>query len=896
MFDELLNILNTNNDYINDYLILKIDDFFNENIINFYYIILKYILKYSIYIYHIPILFKTKKLIINLSKSNKAIFNTNKNINEKLEYIFLALCDSEYYLDIIKLKNALMKYKDELQKFKIENIKNVEFIIIIKNKENYKKDLNDYDKYEIMNKEESIIKITYKKENIIKNEELNKYIDKWTEYMINDKEINNLHREDKLILIDYFSKNYNNNNLINLFTWEQYLNFKDYNIDNKIKEINQENSSGIKNLEQNIYNDKYISKSSKETKEQYSDKKGSTINSKNNFENSQINNIENNKKKENINEIIDENYDFQLSYFGGQSKIEEEKVQKELPTDPSLNNQIFNNSDFSIDFQYYETDIKNILQKSIYSIIVNEKEEISQNNEENDDNKKIDNIYETLKNNNIIYSDNNKKNQIKLKDNFMQLINYINKIKELIKNETKNNFKLNIELHFEEGKQKKNSKFKNINCLYKIKTTITNVFEKIKKDEDILNNSNLNTFKKLYLDCSFSLSSISKNSKYKSDLESLKRISDNMEVASYYKIIEFSKTIGVHEDSANYIKELNNGALISGGPNDLIYYKNLNFDPIPMKQKNHSIFEMKTEKNIIKIGVCSCEVDSSILSINSTTYNSNFTPFNIKARICLEVFNNYYFCNEKGLLRVNNIKSNIIQNKEINITKDSFWNGIIIDYNIFALTSNKVLIKGKDQITFYNNKSNKFFSEINNYSFNLSQNNLTLIKTAKITSENKLILCACKKYMRGQKNGILLVKLNIDKCDIDKKFYNTNNFEVYCFCHIFKFYNINDYHVINTKNNKMVDTNYFFVGGFDIKRRKGLIKLFQINYDNENFEKIKIEYLQNIEIQKYNNEDSKNFKGFRGPITCITQSKTNGKIFVTCFDGKVHKFTFPNIF
>ena len=63
MFDEILKILNSN-DYkknINEYIILEEKDFYDEKKINFYFILLKYILKNSIYIYHIPILLKTRK-------------------------------------------------------------------------------------------------------------------------------------------------------------------------------------------------------------------------------------------------------------------------------------------------------------------------------------------------------------------------------------------------------------------------------------------------------------------------------------------------------------------------------------------------------------------------------------------------------------------------------------------------------------------------------------------------------------------------------------------------------------------------------------------------------------------------------------------------------------------
>ena len=57
----------------------------------------------------------------------------------------------------------------------------------------------------------------------------------------------------------------------------------------------------------------------------------------------------------------------------------------------------------------------------------------------------------------------------------------------------------------------------------------------------------------------------------------------------------------------------------------------------------------------------------------------------------------------------------------------------------------------------------------------------------------KLLLVACKKYLKDDKNGILLLllKLQLDNYSGEKfeKFYDTKNFEVYCFCPILKIEN-----------------------------------------------------------------------------------------------------------
>ena len=75
MFEELKIIFNDEkyiNDYkINDYKINDIEDFFKESNINFYYMLIKYIFKNSFFIYNIPLLYNTRKTIINIIKTEK---------------------------------------------------------------------------------------------------------------------------------------------------------------------------------------------------------------------------------------------------------------------------------------------------------------------------------------------------------------------------------------------------------------------------------------------------------------------------------------------------------------------------------------------------------------------------------------------------------------------------------------------------------------------------------------------------------------------------------------------------------------------------------------------------------------------------------------------------------
>ena len=100
MFEEFSIILNDNKDYINDYRIIKIEDLLDEKKINFYYILLKYILKNPFYIYRIPFLLKSRAIILKSIKSNLEqliSLNISNNIKDQFEYLLETMTDSKYY-------------------------------------------------------------------------------------------------------------------------------------------------------------------------------------------------------------------------------------------------------------------------------------------------------------------------------------------------------------------------------------------------------------------------------------------------------------------------------------------------------------------------------------------------------------------------------------------------------------------------------------------------------------------------------------------------------------------------------------------------------------------------------------------------------------------------------
>ena len=152
----------------------------------------------------------------------------------------------------------------------------------------------------------------------------------------------------------------------------------------------------------------------------------------------------------------------------------------------------------------------------------------------------------------------------------------------------------------------------------------------------------------------------------------------------------------------------------------------------------------------------------------------------------------------------------------------------------------------------------------------------------KIQNENKILLCACKKYTESQKNGIIIIDTNSigEKKELYYILHDTDDFEVSCFCPL-----------KIKKDNKMQITNYFLAGGLDEEKKQGMIKLYKVQYNGkETNDKIKIEFLQEIGIET--NEKNENFNS---NIECMMQSQSDGKIYISSSDGNLTLFSGPNL-
>ena len=390
---------------------------------------------------------------------------------------------------------------------------------------------------------------------------------------------------------------------------------------------------------------------------------------------------------------------------------------------------------------------------------------------------------------------------------------------------------------------------------------------------------------------------------------------------SYYYIIKFERIFEEKENAinaVNFIKEISNNYLITGGPEDnlYIYNKSLNLSKIinfksEIEKKNLQTLnesganidlnEDKLSQNIIELNYNNIKNEYQIidcskralmfyklkLSLNSGI--KDIIQIKLPSTVFFEIkkINNkteYIVAGEKGLFHFDDFPFNLddLSIEKLNNYKKinkPFLSGIKINDKYIALTSNSILIKGEDSLVIYDTEKKEFLKNEIKESFVEGIYGLNLMDFEENNKNYKILLCGCKKYISEQRNGIVIMNANLEENkELSYKFYDTNDFEVNCFCPIY----------IKEENNKMTKTNYFLVGGFDKSEKEGMIKLFEINYKNFN-----IEFKQDIPFT-YKNENGFS-KGFERNINCIIQLKSNGKILVSSWNGKIYLFSEPNI-
>ena len=117
MLNELNIILTKEKEYIKKYEIISFDDIFDKSKIYFYYNLIKYILKQSLYIFQFQFLLETSKKILDLIKNNLGKLSTfikNSNYKYQIEYILKQFIGENFYKYYYEASESLIKINQSL--------------------------------------------------------------------------------------------------------------------------------------------------------------------------------------------------------------------------------------------------------------------------------------------------------------------------------------------------------------------------------------------------------------------------------------------------------------------------------------------------------------------------------------------------------------------------------------------------------------------------------------------------------------------------------------------------------------------------------------------------------------------------------------------------------------
>ena len=530
-----------------------------------------------------------------------------------------------------------------------------------------------------------------------------------------------------------------------------------------------------------------------------------------------------------------------------------------------------------------------------YKILTNSTFEIEIINYKNEFSYKYNKImYDEDKN--IIYDEFIKIEGDNRSNNYFKLFKeFLTKLENYFKLLNNNNIKINLEIQF-----------KGVESIDNFKVDCTYIFKNLEGMLSFEDTNILSEYSGTYVGFLYLINEIYSHAdllKYKNEekiQDNLSNILDLSDKDDYkYSIIKLVKIIENPEKSnLEFIKELSNGFYICGS-NDhkLIIYDKLYEPKIQyIKLNNLDTFEFpnsiceingnQKKENEIQLFVC---LLTHLVLIKINLDNFTFNKFETKIGDmnwvqCIETKdNNYIFFGDKSLHHLCEMPSKIIENfdkiNEYSIKDKKYIDGIKINDNIVALSSNSIYNNGEDKLVFYNVKTKNIAYEIKGFSFTNSLNGFSLMNINNNSSIDKILLCACRKYNNNQKNGILLVNPLLKYNEQVYYHFHETDFEVQCFSPIIDIKNNNN--IINKSNNKSIATLYFLTGGFDEEKRRGVIKLFKIFLDEKDL-KYKIQFISEVVIDEEFNR-----------INCIIQSKETGDILITCNeDSNVYIFKF----
>ena len=369
------------------------------------------------------------------------------------------------------------------------------------------------------------------------------------------------------------------------------------------------------------------------------------------------------------------------------NSIKEEKniISQRKNSDRNINNELIESG---INFNFYNCCIIIEAKKNKKTFSYKYKEITYKNNDLED----INIQYEEL----IKIKD--KKIKSNYFDKFKKFISFLENINNILKEKSENltKFEINLKLNLEQNSNNKND----IKCTYHL---LSQKSEKIDfSDDNILSN----TFKE-NIGPQFLISYIISN-------EKIDFSDDDSEEFFKYSNIKFIEIFGKHKESAEFIKKLRNRNYISGSIDHSLYFYDI---------KDIEKIELINGYTFYTSSICEINIDSKnkndtnliICSKNSLYFiqknENNYKTIcknieEIQGKVCFEANNdNFIIVGENGIFMLKNLPSNIFEteiNQQIEIVplinNKYFTNGIKINENIYAFTSDRNKSTGEDKL------------------------------------------------------------------------------------------------------------------------------------------------------------------------------------------------------
>jgi len=435
-----------------------------------------------------------------------------------------------------------------------------------------------------------------------------------------------------------------------------------------------------------------------------------------------------------------ENYEFAFEYFNENIK-EEIKIQKNIEKD------ISNLLSASTKMESKNIDIEKINHSEQKKLCIEEKlannllrkSEVILNTKKKGE--KLDFIFE-----NISYGDYHifisfdKLVQIKeyfiinkieniITKSFIKYMEFLGEFKDRIGIEFTNGYKLKIGLEFQKIGRVENKSIFNINCLYKFYSPNLNVAynQTFKEDNILLNKTYSETkgfeyliyeineeyFKEKYNRFNNSLNNEDNLNNTSFDLfkkYSNTSLFDLKSESQNYQILKIKEILEGHKNTAEFIKELSNGCYISGGTDNILKIYDKNFKKIEelkdIPEWTYSCFEKEkllNQNDNIELLACCNKILYQITLFFKGKIEHSYQRYelpHIEVKSCIQMKENNFAIigqnNSIYFIDLFNSTDKYVQNSSI-VSGKSYVGSIKINQNIIAITSNKVQNYGEDK-------------------------------------------------------------------------------------------------------------------------------------------------------------------------------------------------------